>query len=283
MKRIVTILLLAACHGQGQTRINLRTQTKDADFSAAAATKPAKTGTVLPASCSVGEVFFKSDAPGGRNLYSCGAANVWTQLGGVVKSGCGLAGCENGECSVDSGIVPSYGGTLDNGNVLLGGGTSMIRALAAGAAGQVLLSQGAGRDPSWGDPAALTNHAGLSGLDYAVSGHTGFQPALGYAPEQELSFATPLLRTGNMITCPGCASGSGGTAMAFGVDFALQTSVTVAGVAHGFASADVQVAVFDEAMPRNRVEPDRVSVDPASRNVTVVFAVPQSGRLIVTQ
>ena len=44
---------------QAQTSIDLRTQAKNVDFSSAASTKPSKTGTLLPFTCSLGETFFK--------------------------------------------------------------------------------------------------------------------------------------------------------------------------------------------------------------------------------
>ena len=47
-------------------------------FFAANTTKPFKSGTVLPATCSVGEAFFKSNALAGSNLYGCTSLNSWT-------------------------------------------------------------------------------------------------------------------------------------------------------------------------------------------------------------
>ena len=64
-----------------QTQIDLRTQAKSVDFSNAGSTKPSKTGTVLPATCTVGETFLKTDAAPGANLYVCTAVNVWTVQG----------------------------------------------------------------------------------------------------------------------------------------------------------------------------------------------------------
>ncbi len=60
------------------TQVDLKTQAKGVDFSRAVATKPFKTGTSLPATCTVGESYFKSDAAPGQNLYGCTAANTWT-------------------------------------------------------------------------------------------------------------------------------------------------------------------------------------------------------------
>ncbi len=71
----------AAC--LAQTTVDLRTQTKNVDFSNAAATRPVKTGTSLPAVCSTGELYFKTNSPAGANLYGCVATNTWQpQAGG---------------------------------------------------------------------------------------------------------------------------------------------------------------------------------------------------------
>src|SRR5258708_35459857 len=62
----------------GQTQVDLRTQSKSVDFSGANATKPFKSGTVFPSVCSVGEVFYKIDAPAGANFYACTSLNAYT-------------------------------------------------------------------------------------------------------------------------------------------------------------------------------------------------------------
>src|SRR5579871_4262531 len=68
-----------------QTLVDLRTQTKSVDFSNAATTKPFKTGPTLPATCGVGEAFFKSNAPAGSNWYACTALNTWTLQSGAPQ------------------------------------------------------------------------------------------------------------------------------------------------------------------------------------------------------
>jgi hypothetical protein len=71
-----------------QTQIDLRTQAKNIDFSAANSTRPIKTGTALPATCVVGNMFFKTDAQTGENLYGCTAANTWSVQGGIPIGNC---------------------------------------------------------------------------------------------------------------------------------------------------------------------------------------------------
>jgi hypothetical protein len=61
--------------------------TSAVDFSQAASTAPATSGTSLPATCTAGNVYFKTDATPGQNLYFCTAANTWSQMtGGNVTS-----------------------------------------------------------------------------------------------------------------------------------------------------------------------------------------------------
>lgn len=67
----------------GQTRVNLEAQGAKANFGGYAATAPVKTGTQLPGTCSVGEMYFKLDAAPGANLYVCTAADTWTVSAGV--------------------------------------------------------------------------------------------------------------------------------------------------------------------------------------------------------
>jgi hypothetical protein len=67
--------------GVAQTSVDLRTQSKSVDFSAASSTKPMQTGSTLPASCAVGQFFFLTTAPPGSNVYACDPANTWTLEG----------------------------------------------------------------------------------------------------------------------------------------------------------------------------------------------------------
>ena len=83
------VLLAAAIAVTGQTQVDLRTQAKNVDFSAASSTKPARTGTALPGSCMVGELFFKLDAAAGQNLYACTSLNTWTAIVGTGGGGGG--------------------------------------------------------------------------------------------------------------------------------------------------------------------------------------------------
>jgi hypothetical protein len=69
--------------GNGQTTVDLRTQTRNVDFTGAVSTKPFKSGAALPAGCAVGELFFKTNAAAGKNIYTCSAANQWSAVIGA--------------------------------------------------------------------------------------------------------------------------------------------------------------------------------------------------------
>ena len=89
--RSVSLLFLSAAIGWTQTTIDLKTQVKNIDFSGFPWTKPAQVGTILPPTCSTGQLFFKSDATSGSNLYGC-AQNAWALQGGAVASIFGRTG-----------------------------------------------------------------------------------------------------------------------------------------------------------------------------------------------
>lgn len=103
--------VLAALALSGQTKLDLVSQSKNVDFAGATSTRPFKTGTVLPATCRTGEVYFKSDAGPGSNLYLCAADNAWANVsagpggGATYTAGLGLL-INGGSLLLDFGTVP---------------------------------------------------------------------------------------------------------------------------------------------------------------------------------
>ena len=106
----------------GQTRVDLRSQGKNIDFSQAQSVRPFRTGTSLPPTCTAGEMFFKTDAPPGGNVFGCAATNIWSLQGGVdpvtdFESDLDIAAdrltvsCRTGSCNVQEGeaITPFSG------------------------------------------------------------------------------------------------------------------------------------------------------------------------------
>jgi len=75
---------------RGQTQIDLRSQSRNVDFSQAQSVRPFKTGSSLPPTCAAGEMFFKTSAPSGSNTYGCVATNIWALQGtGTAGGGTG--------------------------------------------------------------------------------------------------------------------------------------------------------------------------------------------------
>ena len=85
----MSLLLWAAfvATGEGQTSVDLRTQSKNVDFSGAASTKPMQVGGSLPSTCALGQFFFLTSAPAGSNVYACDVVNVWTLEGSTLAPG----------------------------------------------------------------------------------------------------------------------------------------------------------------------------------------------------
>ena len=89
-----------------QTKVDLGTQSRNIDFSGASFTKPFKSGTALPASCTVGETYFKTNATAGQNLYGCVATNTWLVLSGASATLPAVSG-ESGK------VLSNNGSTTD--------------------------------------------------------------------------------------------------------------------------------------------------------------------------
>jgi hypothetical protein len=66
---VTLVFVAAAWNAAGQTAVDLSRQGK------------LGTGTTLPVHCTVGQVFFKTDAPAGANLYACTTSNNWSVMG----------------------------------------------------------------------------------------------------------------------------------------------------------------------------------------------------------
>lgn len=150
MYRILLAALLAAA-ADGQTLLSLDSQTRDVDFTQAAFTRPVKTGTALPSTCSVGDLFFQTNAPAGSNLYACATANTWTaQAGG----GGGSLAIDNNGTLVGSravmnliggaGVVNTISDTGTQINVQQSVDTSVIPSKATAQSGAMFLCNSTG-------------------------------------------------------------------------------------------------------------------------------------------
>lgn len=95
---ILFIILSATC--LSQTRIDLNSQARSVDFRQASATLPVQTGSTLPATCTVGALYFLTTVSPGANLYACAATNTWIVESGVAASS--GSGAPSGSCSAAS-------------------------------------------------------------------------------------------------------------------------------------------------------------------------------------
>jgi hypothetical protein len=86
--RALAALTLACACASAQTRIGAITGpvSSTLDLSASASSKPAPVGTSLPATCTVGAFFFKSDETAGENIHLCTATDTWTKVAGTGGS-----------------------------------------------------------------------------------------------------------------------------------------------------------------------------------------------------
>lgn len=66
----------------------------------------------------------------------------------------------------------------------------------------------------------------------------------------------------------------------YSLPFTSQTNVVIPGSWHGYPTTNLVVDCYDGA--ENRVEPNSVSIDDATRTVVITFSAPQSGRCVVS-
>lgn len=106
----LALLLASSWNLTAQTAVNLKFQSSNADYSAAAITKPHRAGTQLPPGCSAGETFLKSGGATGSVLYLCTLPDTWSAIGsaaGPYVAGTGIQ-VTGSTISIEDAIVPLY-------------------------------------------------------------------------------------------------------------------------------------------------------------------------------
>jgi hypothetical protein len=150
MRRLITFLMAAASlPAAAQTRVDLRTQSKSVDFTAASSTRPLKAGVTLPATCTVGEMFFKTDGPAGRNVYGCANADTWQLQGGAGEVTVESDGTAVGTQAVQNfivgpGLVNAMTDTGTRINIQQNVDTAVVQTPEAAQSGSALLCASAG-------------------------------------------------------------------------------------------------------------------------------------------
>lgn len=161
-----------------QTQIDLSKQGRNVDFSTASTTKPAKSGSALPASCSTGEYFFLTSATAGRNTYACVSANTWILQGGggsvtTVFGRSGAVTKAEGDYSLaDLGDVSGVKGNTSTVQLFGGGTTAANDCAMFDASGNIVSAGVACGSGSGGSGGSGTIAAGFGVLATTVSGAT---------------------------------------------------------------------------------------------------------------
>src|SRR5882762_6225062 len=139
-----------------QTQVDLQRQSKSIDLRAASYTRPIKTGPALPATCSVGEMFFNTTAGAGVNVFGCVGANTWALQSGGGGQGTVTISAEGTPIGT-RGVVNFIAGTgvlnafTDSGsqvNVQQGSDTAVLLSRSTGQSGSDLLCTSTGGSAS---------------------------------------------------------------------------------------------------------------------------------------
>jgi hypothetical protein len=115
------MMVLTTALAWSQTQVDLKTQAKSVDFSAAQGTKPVQTGAVLPATCTVGQMFFSTSASGGSNLYGCIANNTW-----LAETGAAALTIQNQGTTVGARPILDFATGVGISQAISDTGTSML-------------------------------------------------------------------------------------------------------------------------------------------------------------
>jgi hypothetical protein len=300
MKRAILFVTFAALCG-AQTTVNGGRDYKGTlkasgsvsavDFSGAGGTAPAKAGTsaTRPTACTQGQIYFATDVAAGQNLYFCtvtGAPGVWTQMSGntatAVTAG---AGAPSGNCAPPA----VYIDTTNQDLWFCGAANSWKKPTAdtsgfatlAGAntwTGYSNLSSGQWRPPE-STVASLPSAAGNVGKVFMVTDAVAAGScSTGGGTLRELCRAN-----GATYECVGgCGSGGGSTGAPYisSLISGPDSTKTVTGATHGFATTALLVAVYDNASPRNAISVGW-TVNPSTYDVAIAFASPQSNYYVV--
>lgn len=132
-----------------QTKVDLRSQSKSVDFSEASSTRPFKSGLTLPTVCAVGDMFFKTNAPAGQNLFGCVSPNNWAlQADGEGGGGAGAITIALDDTTIGTttrqnfvtgtGLVNAIGDTGTQINVQQSADTAVLQSLANAQSGAAL-------------------------------------------------------------------------------------------------------------------------------------------------
>ena len=168
MYRITCLALALALGLAAQTQVDLRRESKTADFSGANSTKPMSTGPALPATCGAGQMYFLTTAPAGQNVYGCVSTNIWALQAGMNAAN------------------PVFTGTMSGPGITLTGITGSTQCLEANSSGTVIATGvpcgSGGGGGSWGSiTGTLSNQTDLQNVLNLTEKTANKNAASGYA------------------------------------------------------------------------------------------------------
>lgn len=261
----------------GQTKLDLRTQTKSVDFSSATTTKPARMGASLPSTCGQGEFFFLSTAPAGQNVYGCSVPNTWSLEGAAVPQ---------------TSLVPAEAN--NGGRFLTTDGTNPVwQSLGGDVSGapaslSVNALRGRSLAPTVPTDGQLLKYNAITNVwePLSVAGDVRGNPAtLTVAALQGRAVSNAAPSAGQLLSWSSANGSWTPTTVQVppnaGFAFTNATTVSIPGNVHNLNTANLIVSCYDNAVPANVIEPGQVTVDPNTFNVTIKFAAAQSGRCSV--
>lgn len=298
---IVACLFMGTVSAPGQTFVDLRSQTRNVDFSSALSTKPFQAGVSLPLTCSVGQAFLNLNATPGQNLYICTAANTWTAqapvpFGGDLSGSPGAAVVIRMQGRLINPAAPAAGQLLRwDGVANQWSPSTETVGSVFGRSGTVFAQTGDYTFPQIGGTLSLaqggtsaTSAAGaLSSLGAAAVVHTHVLTDLvGIAGKQGTAQLLQMFGGGTVNTNDCARFDANGNLVSagtqcgplpnYGQSFTSATSVTLM---HNLNSTDLLVQCYDSsytAIGFNSFAATTVN------SATVTFVNPQSGRCVLS-
>src|ERR1022692_939747 len=264
------------------------------DFSGAGSTAPAKAGAsgTRPTACTQGQIYFATDVAAGEKPYFCtgtGGPGTWTQMSGNATGAMTTGtGAPAGSCA-----PPMLYIDTTNQDLWYCGATNTWRKPTADTSGFATvagtntwtgynnLSGGQWRPPE-STVANLPAASGNAGKVFMVTDAV----AAGSCTSGGGSLRELCRTNGSSYECVGgCGSGGGGggsgtTAYISSLLTGPDTTRTITGGTHGFATAALLVGVYDNASPRNAISIGW-TVNSSTYDVTITFASPQSNYSVV--
>jgi len=139
-----------------QTQVDLYKQSKSIDFTTASYTRPIKTGPALPATCSVGDLFFDTSAGAGVNVFGCVGVNTWALQSGGGGQGTVTVSTEGTPIGTrgvvnfiaGTGVLNAFTDTGSQINLQQGSDTSVLLTRSTEQSGSDLLCNSASGSPS---------------------------------------------------------------------------------------------------------------------------------------